>query len=113
MPKNGFHFDAIIRQQPIDDSKLNVEDNLAEFGPISDAELEYFGRETERLYRQTDKAILASFGGTDFGDIALVPGPSIKHPKGIRDVGEWYVSLSLRARARWAQEWRCTARPLT
>lgn len=96
MPKNGFYFDAIIRQQPIDDSKLNVEDNLEEFGPISDAELEYFGRETERLYRQTDKAILASFGGTDFGDIALVPGPSIKHPKGIRDVEEWYVSLSMR-----------------
>jgi hypothetical protein len=96
MPKNGFYFDAIIRQQPIDDSKLNVEDNLEEFGPISDAELEYFGRETERLYRQTDKAILASFGGTDFGDIALVPGASIKHPKGIRDVEEWYVSLAMR-----------------
>jgi len=96
MPHNGFYFDAIIRQEPIDDSKLNVEDNLEEFGPISDAELEYLGRETERLYRQTDKAILASFGGTDFGDIALVPGPAMKHPKGIRDVEEWYVSLSTR-----------------
>jgi hypothetical protein len=50
MPKNGFYFDAIIRQQPIDDSKLNVEDNLEEFGPIFDAEFECFGRETERLY---------------------------------------------------------------
>ena len=50
MPKNGFYFDAIIRQQPIDDSKLNVEDNLEEFGPIFDAEFECFGRETERLH---------------------------------------------------------------
>ena len=96
MPKNGFFFDAIIRQEAIDDSKLNVEDNLEEFVPISDAELEYFGREAERLYRETDKAILASVGGTDFGDIALVPGLSMKHRKGIRDVEEWYVSLSMR-----------------
>jgi hypothetical protein len=96
MPKNGFYFDAIIRQEPIDDSKLNVEDNLEEFGPISETELTYLGRAADRLYRETDKAILASFGGTDFGDIALVPGPWIKHPKGIRDVEEWYVSLSTR-----------------
>ncbi len=28
MPNGGFYFDAIIRQDPIDDEKLNVEDNL-------------------------------------------------------------------------------------
>ena len=36
MPKGGFYFDTIVRQEPIDDAKLNVEDNLQEFGPISD-----------------------------------------------------------------------------
>ena len=36
MPKGGFYFDTIVRQEPIDDAKLNVEDNLEEFGPISD-----------------------------------------------------------------------------
>jgi hypothetical protein len=101
MPNNGFYFDAIIRQEPIDDSKLNVEDNLEEFGLISDAELAYFGREADRLFRETDKAILASFGGTDFGDVALVSGTSIKHLKGIRDVEEWYVSLSTRRDHIW------------
>ena len=35
---------------------------------------------------------MANFGGTAFGDIALVPGPWLKHPKGIRDVAEWYMS---------------------
>jgi len=101
MPKNGLYFDAIIRQEPIDESKLNVEDNLEEFGPISDVELEYFGREAERLYRETDKAILATFGGTDFGDAALGPAPWMKHPKGIRDVEEWYVSFSMRRDHVW------------
>jgi hypothetical protein len=96
MPKGGFYFDAIIRQPPVDDSKLNVEDNLEEFGPISDEELTRFGREAERLYTQTDKAILATFGGTAFGDIALVPAMWLKHPKGIRDVEEWYISTVAR-----------------
>ena len=40
--------------------------------------------------------MLAGFGGTAFGDIALVPGPFLKHPKGIRDVTEWYVSTRSR-----------------
>jgi hypothetical protein len=92
MPKGGFYFDSIPRQLPLDDNKLNVEDNLEEFGPISDADLVYLGREAERIWTQTDKAVLANFGGTAFGDIALVPAPWLKHPKGIRDVEEWYVS---------------------
>jgi hypothetical protein len=96
MPNGGFYFDTIVRQPPIDDSRLNLEDNLEEFGPISDADLEYFRVEADRLYAQTDKAILASFGGTGFGDIAHVPAPQLKHPKGIRDIEEWYVSTSAR-----------------
>jgi len=34
--------------------------------------------------------------GTAFGDIALVPATWMKHPKGIRDIAEWYVSMALR-----------------
>ncbi|GAF95195.1 unnamed protein product, partial [marine sediment metagenome] len=73
MPKGGFYFDTIVRQDPIDDENLNVEDNLEEFGPISDADLEHFANEAERLWRETDKAILADFGGMAFGDISQVP----------------------------------------
>ncbi len=96
MPAGGWYFDSIIRQPPIDDTALKVEDNLEEFGPISEEDLAYFGAEAERLYRETDKAILGNFGGTGFGDIALVPAPWLKHPKGIRDVEEWYVSTVAR-----------------
>jgi hypothetical protein len=96
MPKGGFYFDAIIRQPPFDDSQLNVEDNLEEFGPVTEADLEYLRIQAERLYTETDKAILASFGGTAFGDIARVPGLQLKHPKGIRDIEEWYISTVTR-----------------
>lgn len=96
MPKGGYFFDAIIRQPPLDEDHLHVEDNLEEFGPISKETLAYFQREAERLHTQTNKAIFAGFGGTAFGDIALVPAPWLKHPKGIRDIEEWYVSIQAR-----------------
>jgi hypothetical protein len=96
MPKGGFYFDAIVRQEPIDESRLDPQDNLQEFGPISDVDLAYFHREAVRLHDATDKAILANFGGTAFGDIALVPAPWLKRPRGIRAIDEWYISLHAR-----------------
>jgi hypothetical protein len=95
MPKDGWYFDAVVRQDPIDDDNLNVEDNLEEFEPVSDELLAHYASEIEKLY-PTGKAILGNFGGTAFGDIALVPGMWLKHPKGIRDVAEWYMSTAMR-----------------
>lgn len=96
MPKGGWFIDALIRQSPIDEERLNPADNLEEYGPISAETLEYFRREVERLFTATDKAIVAGFGGMSFGDVARVTGVGLKHPRGIRDVEEWYVSLMTR-----------------
>jgi hypothetical protein len=96
MPNGGFYFDAIIRQEPINDETLKVEDNIEEFTEVSDEDLEKYKIEAERLYTTTDKAIVGSFGGTAFGDIALVPAVWLKYPKGIRDVEEWYISTLMR-----------------
>lgn len=92
MPKDGLYFDCIIRQPPLDESRLNPEDNMVEFAPVAEEDLAHFRREAERLYMETDKAIVGSFGGTAFGNIAAVPAPGLKYPKGIRDVEEWYAS---------------------
>jgi len=96
MPNGGFYFDAIMRQLPFDDASLNAADNQEEFEPIPDDELEYLQTEAEALYTQTDKAIVLGLGGMGFGDIALVPGPTLKNPKGIRDITEWYMSTVTR-----------------
>ena len=96
MPAGGFYFDAIIRQPSINDASLDLEDNLEEFGLLSDDDLAYFQREVERLHAETDKAILVNMGGTAFGDIALVPATFLKNPRGIRDVAEWYMSTVTR-----------------
>lgn len=96
MPRGGFYFDAIIRQRPLVEEKLDVGDNLEEFTLFTDKELRYIEEETERLYRETDYALLGCPGGTALGDIALVPGLNLKDPKGIRDIQEWYISLVAR-----------------
>ncbi len=95
MPKASYFFDAIIRQEPIVEEELNVEDNLEEFGLISDEDLEHWRVEVDKAYF-SGKAVIAAFGGTALGDIALVPGMNLKAPKGIRDITEWYMSTVMR-----------------
>jgi hypothetical protein len=95
MPKGGYYFDPLIRQGPIDDDHLDPADNVEGWDPISDEDLAYIKAEVERLY-PTGKAIFGNFWGASYGDVSLVPGPSLKHVKGIRDIEEWYASLSMR-----------------
>ncbi len=95
MPRDGYFFDSIIRQPPIDEENLNPEDNLEEFGPVSSEELDHI-RASVAQAAGTGRAVVATFSGTAFGDIALVPAPFLKHPRGIRDVAEWYMSTRAR-----------------
>ena len=95
MPKSGYFFDAVIRQEPIVEEELDVQNNLEEFGLISDEDLEHWRVEVDKAYF-SGKAVIAAFGGTALGDIALVPGLNLKTPKGIRDVAEWYMSTITR-----------------
>jgi len=94
MPKNGVYFDAIIRQ-PALEGEPNPEDNLEEYGLISDNDLEYWNEKTKKA-RATGKAVIAGFGGTALGDIAHIPGIKLKNPKGVRDITEWYMSIIIR-----------------
>ena len=95
MPKGGHFFDAIIRQQPIDEDRLDPRDNLEEFGAISEEDLTHLALAAEKA-GSTGRAVIASFGGTAFGDVSGIPGVSLRQPKGIRDFTEWYVSIRTR-----------------
>lgn len=95
MPREGYFFDCIVRQDTFDEETLNPEDNLEEFGPVSQEDLDHLVLSVQQA-GASGRGVIASFGGTAFGDIALVPAPSLKHPRGIRDVAEWYVSTSSR-----------------
>jgi len=95
MPKDGYFFDAIVRQKPIVEEELDPQDNLEEFKPLAEGDIEDLRQGVGEVQR-TGRAAILNVGGTAFGDIALVPAPFLKHPKGIRDVAEWYVSTTSR-----------------
>jgi hypothetical protein len=95
MPKSGYFFDALERQEPIDESKLTIEDNLEEFGRISESDLVYWKQQID-IQVDNSRAVVASLGGTALGDIALVPAVGLRKPKGIRSVPEWYISTLIR-----------------
>jgi len=93
MPETGYLFELIMRQEEIDESDLNIADNLEEFGIIPDQSLEHIKETAGNLYKNTEYGIFANLDFSAFGDIATVPGPALKRPKGIRDISEWYMSL--------------------
>ncbi len=96
MPKGGYFFDAIIRQPPIDEDQLDPEDNCEEFGLLAPEDIAFFRNARKWFEARPQYGAVAVIPGTAFGDIALVPAPFLKHPKGIRDVQEWYISTAAR-----------------
>lgn len=95
MPR-GFHFfDTIIRQHEIVEDELDPKDNLEELAPVSDADLDDLAVDVAAAV-STGRAVIAVLGGMALGDIALVPAPNLEHPRGIRDVTEWYISIKKR-----------------
>jgi hypothetical protein len=97
MPQGGFYFDAIVRQEPIDEVKLDPREWAEQtYALYTDEDLRYLEDTSKWYYENTEYALLGNFWGAGFGDIAVVPGLGIPHPKGIRDPEEWYVSAVTR-----------------
>ncbi|HOW65440.1 MAG TPA: uroporphyrinogen decarboxylase family protein [Candidatus Paceibacterota bacterium] len=95
MPKGGFFFDAIPRQPPLDESRLDPADNLEDFGSLSEEQVQHYVNQARQAEHRRKGAVLM-VPGTGFGDIALVPATWRKHTCGIRDIEEWYVSTVTR-----------------
>ena len=101
MPAGGYFFDAIVRQPPLVEERLDPQDNLEEFGRLAEADLAYFREKKTWFEQRGDCGAALIIPGTAFGDIALVPAPFLKHPKGIRDITEWYISTKTRRDYVW------------
>lgn len=95
MPASGFFFDALNRQEPFDENELNWKDNTEEFSLLNEKDIQDW-KKTISYYENSTKALIGNIGGTALGDIALVPAVQLKHPKGIRDISEWYMSTMIR-----------------
>jgi hypothetical protein len=95
LPDGGYFFDSIVRQPEVDDDNLNPDDNLEEFTLLTDKQLATLKAAAEKA-AASGRAVVGGIGGTALGDVALVPAPFLKAPKGIRAIDEWYVSTAIR-----------------
>ena len=90
MPKDGFYFDAIVRQEPIDEARLDPKEWAEQtYALYTDEDLRYLEETSKWYYENTEYALLGNFWGAGFGDIAVVPGPGIPHPAGSRAEMRW------------------------
>jgi len=94
MPKGSYFFDAVNRQQPLDESRLDPADNCEEMAVVTEEEVQHFAKLARYYHENTDYGIYMTLPGTAFGDIALVPAPWMKNPRGIRGVAEWYMATA-------------------
>ena len=92
MPRDAYFFDSLNRQQPLDESRLDPADNCEEMCIVSDDEVRHFAAGARHYHENSSYGIYMTLPGTAFGDIALVPAPWMKHPKGIRGIQEWYMA---------------------
>ena len=94
MPEGGCFFDNIDRSQhSLDDSGDPVKDLAAEsFAVMSDAEAEFYQKQAEQIKNSSDLGLIGNLAPAGFGDVAFLPGPGIKSPRGIRSMTDWIMA---------------------
>jgi hypothetical protein len=93
LPKGGFYFDNITRQEPYDADNLNGREDFKEhFCLLGDEELKHLEKESINLYNNTEYAITGNVAIASLGDVAQLPGPNLKKTPGIRKIDEWYMA---------------------
>lgn len=95
MPKDGHFFDNITRghiDYDDDEEPSGREDYFDDFGVYTDEELRRIEDNCNYYYNNTEYGLIGGGALAGLGDFAMVPGPSVKHPKGIRDIAEFMVA---------------------
>lgn len=97
MPKDGYYFDVLVRQEPFADSELDAADWAEQsYGVYAEEDLRFLEESSKFYFENTEYALIGNFGGAAFSNIAYVPGPHLAYPRGIRDPEEWLASMITR-----------------
>lgn len=96
MPAGGSFFDAAPREAfdfDLDEGDLTpLEDFKNDFAVMSDEEARHWEKQSIHLYQDTEYGIVGLLGGGALGDAAIIPGPAVDHPRGIRRVEDWLMA---------------------
>lgn len=94
MPKGGFFFDHITRGN-IDfdeDTTGGREDFKDDFGIMTDEQVRRIEDRCNYFYKNTGYGMIGGGALAGLGDFALIPGPNVKAPKGIRDIPDFMMA---------------------
>lgn len=99
IPKGGSFFDAVPREKfdfDLDEEDLTpLEDFKEDFSVADDETAKYWEAKSYELYNNTDLGVVGMLGGGALGDAAVIPGPAVKHPRGIRRVDDWLMAHAM------------------
>lgn len=99
MPKGGFFFDNIVRGNvglDCDDDELDGRADFdKDYGILTDEQLKYMEKKCDYYYNNTDYGIVYSGAITSIGDFALISGPGVKNPTGIRNLEDFMMAHCL------------------
>jgi uroporphyrinogen-III decarboxylase len=63
-----------------------------DFAVATEEDARYWEKESHRLDEETEYAVVGMLGGAGFGDVACLPGPFVKRPRGIRRMDDWLAA---------------------
>jgi len=93
LPKGGYYFDNIVRQEPINKDILDGRKDYAEqFTIFSDEDLKYLEENSKYLFSSTDYGIIGNFFGLALGDLGIWTAAGLKKTPGIRKPEDWYMA---------------------
>ncbi len=98
MPAGGSFFDSVDHAEPFDMDDAEEEDLTpredfkGDFSVASEEDARYWEAESRRLYEETEYAVVGLLGGAGLGDVACLPGPHVKKPRGIRRMDDWLAA---------------------
>ena len=93
MPSDGFYFDNIIRQEPLETHQFDArKDYSDQYALFSDDDCRHYEETSKNLFEGTNYALFGNFFLGGVGDIFHIPGAWIEHPKGIRDLQDWIMA---------------------
>jgi uroporphyrinogen-III decarboxylase len=101
MPKGGSFFDNLDHfDEPFDfdadeEDLTPLEDFKEDFKVATDEDARHWEEESIRLFDGTNYAIFGLVGCGGLGDVAQIPGPAIKNPKGIRTIQGWLTAHAM------------------
>jgi len=97
MPKDGFFFDNITRGNTnFDEDTIGaIEDFKNDYTVLNDCQLSELEKTCDNYYQNTGYGLVYSGNLAALGDFAIIPGPSVKHPAGIRDLPNFMMAHSV------------------